>query len=321
VPATAYDIIAGILVGWLIVRRHRVRIVHARSYVAGCVALALKRLLGVRFLFDMRGFWVDERIDGKIWRPSEWLYRWAKAYEAMCLKAADAIVSLTEAAKTEIEAFDYLADRCPPIAVIPTCVDLDRFRPREPFLGAGPDKPWRLVYSGALGTWYLLDEMVAFFCALKKRIPRARFLILTQTPEAVTVPAGFADEDIDVHAVPFGEVPAWIARGNVGVIFSSATWSNKARCPTKLGEFLACGLPVVISRGIGDTETIVREERVGVVVDKLAGPAYEKAVEELLVLLSEGDLGERCRRAAARHLSLQDGVLRYLQIYERLIRL
>ena len=65
--ATLYDVIQGILVGFWVCVRYRVKIVHARSYVAAVMALALKKLLRIKFLFDMRGFWADERLDGGIW--------------------------------------------------------------------------------------------------------------------------------------------------------------------------------------------------------------------------------------------------------------
>ena len=43
------------------------RIVHARGYVPALIALALRATRGTRLLFDMRGFWADERVDGALW--------------------------------------------------------------------------------------------------------------------------------------------------------------------------------------------------------------------------------------------------------------
>ena len=42
-------------------------IVHCRSYISALVGLYMKRKFGTKFLFDMRGFWADERVDGQIW--------------------------------------------------------------------------------------------------------------------------------------------------------------------------------------------------------------------------------------------------------------
>src|SRR5690606_10084151 len=61
--ATLWDIVAGTWVGWRLVRRHGQVIVHARSYIPADMALAIKWLTGVKYVFDMRGFWADERVD------------------------------------------------------------------------------------------------------------------------------------------------------------------------------------------------------------------------------------------------------------------
>ena len=131
-PATAYDIAVGIVSGLWIALRHRVRIVHARSYVPAVVALALRWMTGARFIFDMRGFWADERVDGGLWRSDSKIFRVAKWFERRFLLHADHVVSLTSAAAREIATFPYLQGRVPPISVIPTCADLGRFRPIHP---------------------------------------------------------------------------------------------------------------------------------------------------------------------------------------------
>jgi hypothetical protein len=68
--ATAWDIAVGAAVATGLAIRHRLQVVHARSYVAALMALPLKRWLGRKFIFDMRGFWADERVDGGVW-PAE----------------------------------------------------------------------------------------------------------------------------------------------------------------------------------------------------------------------------------------------------------
>ncbi|HJS40732.1 MAG TPA: glycosyltransferase, partial [Sphingomicrobium sp.] len=119
-PATAYDVAVGSALAIALVRRHQLGLVHARSYVAAAMALAAKGLTGAAFLFDMRGLWADERVDGGLWRDGGRLYRAAKSLERRFLLAADHVVTLTHASEKEIRGFDYLAVRSPPISVIPT---------------------------------------------------------------------------------------------------------------------------------------------------------------------------------------------------------
>ena len=63
VLSTAYDVARGLAVARRVVGRRGVGVVHARGYVTSVVALRLAASAGVRFLFDMRGFWPDEKVD------------------------------------------------------------------------------------------------------------------------------------------------------------------------------------------------------------------------------------------------------------------
>ena len=73
--ATAWDISIGFLLGLVLVLRYKIKIVHARSYVSSVIALAIKRITGIAFLFDMRGFWADERVDGGLWDLKNPVYK------------------------------------------------------------------------------------------------------------------------------------------------------------------------------------------------------------------------------------------------------
>ena len=73
--ATAFDIFTGILYASFLILRFNIKIIHARSYVPSVIALAMKKLIGIKFIFDMRGFWADERVDGGIWRNNSFLYK------------------------------------------------------------------------------------------------------------------------------------------------------------------------------------------------------------------------------------------------------
>ena len=175
-PATAYDIAAGSLRAISVARKHNVSIVHARSYVAGLMALAVKRATGAKFLFDMRGFWADERVDGGLWPADGALYRAAKKVERRLLSDADHVVTLTHASVQELEKLPYLHGRMPPISVIPTCADLYKFTIEGP-----PQRdPFVLGYVGSVGTWYLLDEMLHCFRALQTELPDARLLFVNR---------------------------------------------------------------------------------------------------------------------------------------------
>ena len=68
VLSTFFDIFCGFVVCVFIVLKERPKVVHARSYVASLIAWSLKKIFSLKFIFDMRGFWADERVEGRIWK-------------------------------------------------------------------------------------------------------------------------------------------------------------------------------------------------------------------------------------------------------------
>ena len=50
-------------------------VVHCRSYITSLVGLHLKRKMGLKFIFDMRAFYADERVDGGLWPQTSFVFR------------------------------------------------------------------------------------------------------------------------------------------------------------------------------------------------------------------------------------------------------
>jgi glycosyltransferase involved in cell wall biosynthesis len=318
-PATAYDIAVGTAVALRIARRHRVGIVHARSYVAATMALGIKRLTGACFLFDMRGFWADERVDGGLWSRDGRLYRAAKAMERRFLLSSDHVVTLTRASVREIVRFDYLAGRVPPITVIPTCADLERFRPRR----ADPDRPLTFGYVGSVGTWYLFDETLAFFNVLRRRRPEATLLVVNRSEHAAIRQAvrraGIPEDRLELLAAEHPQVPEQIARMHVAAAVIKPSYSKIASAATKLAEYLGCGVPCVGNTGVGDMEEVLEGHRVGVALRGFSESEMEAGVDRLLALLADPETAQRCVGAARELFSLDEGVEAYHRIYRTLV--
>jgi glycosyltransferase involved in cell wall biosynthesis len=314
-PATAYDIAQGSALAVALALRHRVRIVHTRSYVAGLMGLAAKRATGARLLFDMRGFWADERVDGSLWPAGGRLYRGAKAVERRLLTAADHVVTLTNASEEELRRFPYLNGRTLPISVIPTCADLGRFNIQGPLQRI----PFVLGYVGSVGTWYLLDEMLRCFTMVREEKPGARLLIINRNePGRVRERAranGIGPDEIEVMPVEHADVPRQIARMSAGIALYRPSYSRVACAPTKLAEYLGCGVPCLGSAGVGDMEQTLTGNRVGVTLNDFSDQGIRAGVVRLIELTGDEEIQERCRRTATELFSLESGVGAYSEIY------
>lgn len=318
VLATIWDILCGIVAGMRLVRGHDLDIVHARSYVPAVMALVIKRLTGVRFVFDMRGFWADERVDGGLWPRGGRMYRIAKWLERRFLLKADHVVSLTDAAVREMQGFDYLQGHMPPMTVILTCADLARFRPTA----GQQDTDFTLGYVGSAGTWYLFDAVVETFRQLLALKPEARLLIINRgghdyIRECLSK-GGIPMQAVELRAVTHAEVATQMARMHAGVFYIKPVFSKQASAPTKLGEFLGCGVPCLSNAGVGDMAEILEGGRVGVAVDAFDPATIAVGLQRLLELLQEPDIADRCVATAQQHFSLDEGVARYRSVYASL---
>jgi glycosyltransferase involved in cell wall biosynthesis len=300
------------------VLRRRLTIVHARSYVAALIALAVKRATGARFLFDMRGLWADERVDGGLWPRDGRLYRTAKSLERRFLEAADHVVTLTHASEAEIRGFPYLAGRALPMSVIPTCTDLDRFTIQGPLAGA----PFVLGYVGTVGTWYLLDDMLLCFKRLQAVEPGARLSIVNRDEQALIGERvrhhGIDPGVVEMRGAEHRDLPRLVAGMSAGMALIKPAHSKIASAPTKLAEYLGCGVPCLGSAGVGDLESILEGERVGVAVRGSDDSELRNGVERLIALTRDPGLQQRCRRTALERFALDSGVAAYRAIYDKL---
>ena len=317
--ATAWDIACGTMIGLWLVLRYRIRIVHARSYVPSVMALVLKRLTGVKYIFDMRGFWADERVDGGLWPRNGMMFRVAKGFERRFLKAADHVVSLTHAAVREMQCFDYLHGCVLPVTVIPTCADLTCFKP-SPNTPAGDC--FVLGYVGAVGLYYLFDEVVACFVQLLRIRPNARFLIVNRGQhgyirERLSV-AGVPDSAVEITMVTHAEVPRQMSRMDAGIFFIKPVFSKHASAPTKLAEFLGCGIPCLGNAGVGDMAEVLEGEQVGVVIKSFDASSMAEALQQLVRFVADPTISRRCVNVAQQYFSLDMGVNLYDQIYREL---
>ena len=327
VLSTAYDILRGIWCGVRWAARRSDWLVHARGYVVAVIALVLSRMCGGAFLFDMRGFWVDEKVDAGHWRRDGVLYVVGQWFERRFFQSADGIVSLTHAG---VRSFPSLGCELRPhvaVEVIPTCVDLQRFQsaPKDPDLLRTLDLGGRTVAGcvGTLSNWYLRRDTLDYVAFLSSQLDHLRVLIVTRDDHerlrADAEQCGVPADRLVLVRAEFRDMPSLVGLIDVGVFFIKACFSKKASAATKLGEFLACGVPVVINDGIGDSGSIVRDHSAGVVLPELSADAFAASIAPLRLLLRDPETPRRCRGAASQHFDLRHGTAAYRRLYRALL--
>ncbi len=302
-------------------------IIHCRSYLSANIGLMLKKKYGVKFLFDMRGFWVDERIDGGIWNKDKWFFKIAykawKKKEASFVKGADHIISLTEAARNEIKRWPTYSSS--PITVIPCSADMNLFtiqtteekNEARNMIGISKDA-FVISYLGSLGTWYLVDEMLDLFKKIQETLPNSYFLVLTPDKREIVLEKAkqkqIAVDNIIIRFAKRQEVPVLMKASDISISFIKDAYSKIASSPTKLGELLAMNIPVICN-DIGDVATIINNSKGGFIVKDFSTRQLADAVKYAL-LHNKGTID---RQYVENYYSLENAIQSYDLVYESLI--
>lgn len=309
-------------------------IIHCRSYITSLVGYEVKKKFGIKFVFDMRGFWADERVEGNLWNQEYYIFRiifrYFKKKEIDFLKIADQVISLTENAAVEIDSWKLKGSEKVPIQVIPCCADLDHFSPKNIDFKARAN--WQkelnlneddfiLGYLGAIGTWYMLDEMLDFFKCLLERKPNAKFLFVTQeSPEMIREILNkkeIPEKNVAITHAYRNDLPSLLSLISIALFFIRPSFSKRASSPTKQGELMGMGIPIICNSGIGDTDKIIENSVAGYIIKNFNTMAYQVALSKLddLVALNK----ETIMNGAQNFYSLKTGIDLYKNIYNRLL--
>jgi glycosyltransferase involved in cell wall biosynthesis len=328
---TSFDILMGTLIGLYIVVSQNITIVHSRATVPAVMGCIIAKLTGKKFIFDLRGLMAEEYVDGGMWKRRGILYKLTRYIEKKLLSFADKIVVLSENIKDFLISSNYLRKgniEKKNIVAIPCCVDVEKFSGENALTGILKEKydlgrKFVFLYTGSFGSWYLLEEMMDFFVVAKGVIENAHFLVLTNADKDIAVNAWgkrrLPFSDITIDRVKFYDMPRYIKLADVGIFFIKPCFSKRASCPTKFAEYLSGGLPVIINDGIGDTGSIVKDNKIGVVLGDFNATEYQKAVMSIKKLLEKKDvLKKRCVYTAEKYFSLKEGIGRYYKIYSDL---
>lgn len=278
-----------------IIKRKNIDIIHCRSYPASITGMSLSEKFNIPFIFDMRGFWADERVDRHIWNKKNpvflFLYNYFKRKEKKLLAAASHIITLTTKAKDIlIEKYNVESNK---ISVIPCAADLKFFKPQKSevrkkyrnALGLH-DNEKLLMYMGSVGSCYLLKEMLLFYKAGKNLIPGLKMAVFSSENnhsfiKETAASIGIKEEELICKFLPRRELVKYLSAVDYSVMFFEKSFSIQGSSPTKHGELLGMNIPVVLNSGVGDLEDIVKEKNTGYVVKNFSEQEFDKAYRYL----------------------------------------
>ena len=315
-------------------KKEKFDMVHTRPGIPTLVALWLKKKYGIKFLNDVRGFWADERVDGGMWNLKnpvfKKIYSFFKQHEYECIEKSDYTTCLTYRAKNEMHTWKNISHQPIPIEVIPCSVDMELFDPNniDQKLRAQiktelkiNDDDLIISYLGSIGGWYLTDEMMQFCKTLLEKISKTKFLFISpHRHEIILEAAKKYDIPADRIIVKKGarhEVPVLLSFSNYSLFFIKPCYSKISSSPTKHGEIMAMGIPVITNAGVGDVEEITTKYNAGIVLRDMNKEEFEKAA----LLIAEGKTfnKEEIISGAKEYYNLENAIQKYRYVYQQIL--
>lgn len=319
------DVVIFTLLAFFIVAAKRVKIIHARSYVPAAVGVAIKKIFGVKLIFDPRGIIPEELQLARGWKDGDFRVRLWKNIEKRILKNSDIVFALSTPFKEHLQKISPQSR----ILITPCSVDSSYFI-YDPHKRASLRKKMNIteqfivLYSvGCFVPYQITEDATRIFALIKEIKPNARLWICT--PDAVAIKKCFSknnllNDDIRIFSAGFEEMPDVNLAADLGLMIRHSSIVSEVASPVKFAEYLSCGLPVASYPHIGDTEEIIESYKTGCIIYPDRAEESKKNLTALFAMLDSepSALKQRCADTAKKSLSLESVIEIYKDVYNTL---
>jgi glycosyltransferase involved in cell wall biosynthesis len=313
--ATIYDILIGFIKALYFSIWRGVNIVHIRSYIPGLMILPIVILLRKKLIFDMRGMWADEKADRGGWDREGRVYKFFKILEELLLKQSDHVITLTdESIKLLNSSYDLEEGK---FTKIPTCVDTSLFKLKS------VEKNSTIVFGhlGSVDTAYDIDPILLLLKKVSKFASARINFINRGSHEFIKERCAELKVDknlVSIKSADRESLANQISEISIGCFFAKENLSIKASMPTKIGEFLSCGKPILCNSFNQDICELINNNQIGMLCDFSNLRDGNDTYQEIRSLLNSSSLESNCQNLSNNFFSLRTGVASYRKIYNSL---
>ena len=334
VLSTLFDVIKMRRAAKKLHKAEGIDMVHTRPGVPALVGLWMKQTRGIKFLNDIREFYADSRVDGGMWNTKlaiyAMIYNFFKKKETEAVYNSDGIVCLTYAAESIIKEWKAYRNEVP-LEVIPCSADLTLFDPArlnekdktalKKELHISQDDVV-ISYLGSIGGWYLTEEMMQFCKILCDKIPATKLLFISphrhDDIKQAAEKAGIAANKIMIKKADRQQVPLLLSLSDYSVFFIKPCYSKQSSSPTKHGEIMAMGIPLITNSGVGDVEMVVAKYNSGMVIEDFKEAEFTNTA--LKMAAGQVYNTEAIRLGATEFYALDSAIEKYISIYNRILQ-
>ena len=250
-----------------------VRQIYIRGFWAAFPILLASPMRRISYVYDVRGDTIDESV-ARGRAPHRLCL--IQMLETFALQRARYVTCVSIRLSSIIQSRARL--ECLP-DVIPSCIDLTDFlfseevrTVRRSELGYS-DEDIVLVYSGGMAAYQMLAEMIVLWRSVLRLNNNIKFLLMINSdPQSLKCSLGSLDKfgsRIKILNLPRSKVFETLSAADIGFLLREDRALNATASPVKFAEYLAAGLAVVSSPGVGDISDRITNRNIGVLVKPL----------------------------------------------------
>lgn len=292
-------------------------VVHAHQSLASKLYV-FKYLFGFRLVADIHGASPEEFTYSG---GTKDLLRSVEVDEAKTVVKSDSIICVSNKMVDHLEKkYNVAAAK---FVVIPCCIhgkeiDFDRTNRNAIREQMGFMDKIIMVYGGGSGSYQCVKQMCRLFFEVVNNLADVVWLILTwgSTKEFI-IELNRLKIPLDRYRIlqlPQKDVRDYLTASDVALVIREDLILNRVSCPTKIGEYLGCGLPLIVTPYVGDIPGWVLENKLGIVSELRTNDDMKRINKFLRSLQEEDDhYSNRCILFAKSNLTWE----RYLKSFHK----
>jgi hypothetical protein len=303
-----------------------IKVIFAFTNLSASISIVCAKILKLKCLVYCYEPHTNYLVELGEWKRSSLKYRISNYIEKFAGIEADYVLASTKYVVEELHRWNAKGK----IYRAPVSIDESdfyfrpegRMRIREKFNIKGRKV---FFYLGKFGGLYYSREVAGLCKAIKDLMPNTFFLIVSSNPYQEIyqwfIEEGLDGEDFAITSnLTNEEVKDYISAADIGLSTVPPSPSQRFRSPTKVAEYLMCGLPYITCRGVSEDDIYADKYNVGVVLAEYSKKEMMRNINKLCFLLEEekGEQQLRCRKIGIEYRSKRQ-IDKYLEeIYKML---
>jgi len=304
----------------------RITHIHTWCTPAGVIGYLLAIISGRKLTLDSFEPHAEPMLESGTWSKESFKFKILFWLEKKQVKRADRVISCVPSM------VDYVKNKYNYDLVNsydkPACIDFDLFdikkvKNKKMFQDYGLEGKVVGVYAGKFEGSYLKEEVFEFLKVAENFWGKDKFRFVLLTSHSVSFVQqlikqfGLNKETIIQLFVPHHQVPDYLGLADFGITPFIPVPSKRYGSPIKNGEYMAMGLPIIITKNISDDSDLIEKEGIGYVLQKLTNDEYNFACHKINDLIKEDNIQQRIRGLAIQHKSFELAEKVYDDIYGR----